>query len=539
MTQYSEDLFAFVALPDALSKWSLEARIKAVVVEPLLAYDTIPGVLLREARVTAAKYLDIAKRYHNPQQKPKCDKWKVSKQSIYTWRNQIRLGGINELERKPRKGESTLLPNVYEYVRDKLITTNYPLTEVQRQAAEHARDKLELPEEEWPTIDQVRYIDALLCESVKLYGSEGREAYRRTYEMAGRFEATYPNEIWQGDHHLCDIQVLNPDTGAYERPWLSLFIDDFTRCIPGFHLSFEANSNMIALALHQAMLPKTIPEWTMSGIATIIYVDNGKDYRSNHISDVCRHFRIELKHHEPHNPRSKGKVERFFRTLEEQLIRYLPGYLGNSPKNRPKHVNPSLTVDELRTKIIEYIINRYHKQIHRSLKATPLSRWTEAKHVLRHVEKEEDVDHLMESDTRKVQEGKGIQLKNGFYTDSKSLLDAHAGEQVRVFFDRNDLSRVRVWCRDKDGERFLCEAVRDRSAIELAGIAQVRRQEIGREVRDSKARQKEANKPLANAEASTAEAVSLESSPPATAKLVAAQPPRRLIRYPHEIEEDL
>ncbi len=541
MALYSDDHFAFVAHPDAISKWSLDARIKAAVIEPLLPSLTVPGNALREARIAAAKYLAVAWRHRNPGKEQKRTKRMVSAQSIYTWLDAFKKGGINELERTTRQGGSTLSPELYQYVRDMLVTTNYPLTEVQHRASNHARDKLELPEEEWPTIDEVRYIDFQLCDSVKSYGSEGREAYRRTYEMAGRFEAAHPNEMWQCDHHLCDIQVLNPDTGQYERPWISLFIDDFTRCIMGFHLSFEANSNTIALALHQAMVPKTIPEWTMLGIATILYADNGKDYRSNHIRDVCLHFRIELKHHEPHNPRSKGKVERFFRTLEEQLIRYLPGYLGNSPKNRPRHVNPSLTVDELRTKIIEYIVTRYHKQIHRSLKATPLSRWTESKHVIRRVENEEDVDHLMESDTRKVQDGKGIQFKNGFYTDSNGLLEAHSGEEVRLFFDRNDISRIRVWFRDKDRERFLCEAVRDRGAKELAGIAQTRRQEIGRDVSDSRARQKEANKLLTKTEGRTpskGEPISSEQIPPDDAKSTGDQPPRRRIRYIHEIEDD-
>lgn len=543
MTLYSEDLFAFVAHSDAPSKWSLEARIKAVIVQPLLPYkkNTVPSDMLLEARKVASKYLAIAWHYRNPRKEQKRVKNKVSAQSIYTWMDEFKKNGINALERKPRQGGSTLPPNLYQYVRDMLITNDYPLTEVRIRATDYARDKLELPEKEWPTVDEVRYVDLQLCDSVKLYGREGREAYRRTHEMSGRFEASYPNEMWQCDHHLCDIHVLNPATGEYERPWLSLFIDDFTRCIMGFHLSFEANSNTIALALHHAMLPKTTPDWIMFGIAANLYADNGKDYRSNHIRDVCRHFHIELKHHEPHNPKSKGKVERFFRTLEEQCIRYLPGYLGNSPKNRPKHVKPSLSVDELRMKIIEYIVTRYHKQIHRSLKATPLSRWAESKHVIRRVENEEDVDHLMESVTRKVNEGKGIQFKNGFYTDSKGLLEAHSGEDVRLFFDRNDISRIRVWFRDKDRERFLCEAVRDRSAKELAGLAQGRRQEIGREVSDSKARQKEANKPLTDAGSRSPLEGGLDSSdqsPLAGAKSAGDQPRRPRIKYLYEIGEN-
>ena len=34
--------------------------------------------------------------------------------------------------------------------------------------------------------------------------------------QTGRFEADHPNDIWQCDHHLLDILVINEETGKPE-----------------------------------------------------------------------------------------------------------------------------------------------------------------------------------------------------------------------------------------------------------------------------------------------------------------------------------
>jgi putative transposase len=522
MSIYPEGHFAFVEQPDVLSKWSLEARIKAAVIEPLISLKPIPADMLNEARIKAAEML-------NSRKTDKRHRRRVSQQSIYTWIDEFKQGGIDALERTPRKGESTLSPALYDYVRDLLITKDYPLTEVRHRAAEYGRNKLELPEDELPTPDKVRYVDRQLCNAVKLYGREGREAYRRMYEISGRFEATHRNEIWQSDHHLCDILVLNTETGKYERPWITLIIDDYSRCIMGFHISFEANSRTIALAFHHALLSKVEAEWVQHGLPKMVYADNGKDYVSDHIRQVCMHFSITLKHHEPHLPRSKGKVERFFRTLEEQCIRYLDGYLGNSPKNRPNEVKPTLTLEELRQHIITYIITRYHTQPHRSLQSTPLQRWAESEYLIRSVPSEEDLHHLLESEQRVVRAGKGIQFRNGSYTDDKGLLTEYDGHRVTIYFDRNDISKVQVWVRDKDRERFLCEALRDRGAQELAVIAKKKRAVIGEEVKVSnqRLRSRGYEQDLEQPPKSSKVSSPLPETPPGK---------RQFVRYRHELE---
>jgi transposase InsO family protein len=50
-----------------------------------------------------------------------------------------------------------------------------------------------------------------------------------------------PNQIWQADHTQLDLRAKRDD-GQLGRPWLSVIIDDYSRAIVGFLLSFNSSS---------------------------------------------------------------------------------------------------------------------------------------------------------------------------------------------------------------------------------------------------------------------------------------------------------
>lgn len=61
---------------------------------------------------------------------------------------------------------------------------------------------------------------------------KGEKAYANTFDLIYRRTADRPNYIWQADHTLLDIWVLDHrDHPA--RPWLTAIMDDLPgRCIP-------------------------------------------------------------------------------------------------------------------------------------------------------------------------------------------------------------------------------------------------------------------------------------------------------------------
>jgi putative transposase len=60
----------------------------------------------------------------------------------------------------------------------------------------------------------------------------------------GRFHAERPNEVWQIDHTIVDLIVVDEETRLpIGRPYLTIAVDIYTRMVAGFHLSLDAPSS--------------------------------------------------------------------------------------------------------------------------------------------------------------------------------------------------------------------------------------------------------------------------------------------------------
>ncbi|EPN1172472.1 DDE-type integrase/transposase/recombinase, partial [Listeria innocua] len=129
------------------------------------------------------------------------------------------------------------------------------------------------------------------------------------YELVHIRETTAPNIIWQADHTLLDIEVLNAK-GYPERPWLTIIMDDYSRAITGYFIAFESpNSLRTALTLRQAIWRKDQADWPICGIPRIFYTDHGSDFTSQHLEQVSADLKIELKFSKVGVPRGRGKIE--------------------------------------------------------------------------------------------------------------------------------------------------------------------------------------------------------------------------------------
>ena len=68
------------------------------------------------------------------------------------------------------------------------------------------------------------------------------------------------NQVWQCDHTKIDILVVDQAGEVLGRPWLTIVVDTYSRCIIGLPLGFDAPSaQVVGLALRHAVLPKPYP----------------------------------------------------------------------------------------------------------------------------------------------------------------------------------------------------------------------------------------------------------------------------------------
>ncbi len=206
---------------------------------------------------------------------------------------------------------------------------------------------------------------------LKMLAHRGSKAYQHVYDLICRREASRPNQIWQADHTQMNIWLLdNGDQPA--RPWLTAIEDDFSRCIAGYFLTFAHPTALnTALTLHQAIWRKPDARWRICGIPEIFYTDHGSDFTSHHMEQVCVDLKVQLIFSTAGMPRGRGRIERFFQTVDQLFLHRLPGY---APEGKP--VTPAkLTLPELDLLFQEFLLGEYHLRTQRDLAASPLERW--------------------------------------------------------------------------------------------------------------------------------------------------------------------
>src|SRR5207247_62803 len=89
-----------------------------------------------------------------------------------------------------------------------------------------------------------------------------------------------------------------------------------------------------ALAFRQPIWRKPWPGWHVCGIPDAFHVDHGPDFTSAHLEQVMADLRIRAYFSLPGQPRGRGKVERFFGTINQMCLPALPGYAPRGTADR-------------------------------------------------------------------------------------------------------------------------------------------------------------------------------------------------------------
>lgn len=328
-----------------------------------------------------------------------------------------------------------------------------PKATICRQVRRLAQDLGEKPPSYWVTY---RIVADLPADLVTL-AHEGSKAYGNTFELVHRREADSPNAIWQADHTPLDIWLLRAD-GEIAKPWLTVVIDDYSRAIAGYFLSFEAPSSLhTSLALRQAIWRKEDARWSVCGIPDVLYTDHGSDFTSQHLEQVGADLRIRLVFSLPGKPRGRGRIERFFGTVNEMFLCELDGY---APAGGVVRGKPTLTLADFDARFRTFLLDVYHRRECAETKTLPVERWAANSFLPRMPDSLEQLDLLLIQvvKTRLVRVD-GIHFQSLRYVST--TLAAYVGETVTLRFDPRDMAEIRVFHEN----RFLCRAV----CAELAG----------------------------------------------------------------------
>ncbi len=237
------------------------------------------------------------------------------------------------------------------------------------------------------------------------------------------FEMEFPGDCWQTD--ISSGPYLNID-GKKLKTYLIAFIDDASRVVMAASFSFDQSLVSVLSVFKTAVQRRGIPKK--------LFMDNGKVFRSDQLQFICASLGTIASFAEVFSPQSKGKIERWFQTLQRQWMNLLDW-------------NSIPSIEQLNELLYDYVENQYHQAIHSSIKAKPIDKYTKHIDRIRFVPSKQELDFIfLYRVTRKVKNDATITISNILY----EVPIEYIGEQVKVRYDPSQMGKAYIF--DDDGK---------------------------------------------------------------------------------------
>lgn len=293
----------------------------------------------------------------------------------------------------------------------------------------------------------------------------GQQAAIRKFRSVLQMNVTQqPLECAEIDHTKLDLIVVDEKSGLpLGRPWVTLCIDRHTRCVLGVYIGFEPPSYLsVARCLKHAFTPKVdlkdmypeiTNEWGAFGVMQRLIVDNGLEFHSNSLEQVCFMFGIDLQFTPRKTPWWKGVVERFIGTMNRGVAHGNPGttFANIFEKDDYDPVkNAVITLGQIKLILNKWIVDVYHQKPHRSLDMIPPAvKWSSGINVeeIGLPENLQNLDAVLGTTAERVLTHKGIEYEKLFFNSSElATLRRRLGDRLKVDIrvDEGNLGRIFV-----------------------------------------------------------------------------------------------
>jgi putative transposase len=316
-----------------------------------------------------------------------------------------------------------------------------------------------------PGYDSVKKFIEGLPENLKLIREGKIAVWDKQKRPVVRYESTtYSNERWQLDHSRLKIWVRVKVNGEWvaREVYISAALDAQSRSISSYILSTKyPDSWTIALLLRKGILPKENPKWKNQGLPAIVQPDRGPDFMSNDVIASLAFLDISHDPDPPHYPNNKGKVERWFDTLDVGCLRILPGHMKAIGRTQPaaqKHVHVLLTLAQLKKEVERWVLEDYHQRTHSETGRKPCELWEETVR-LRLPESEHELNvFLLKSNKCRTVRRTGVDFgekgSGGRYWAPE--IAGYTDTQVRIRYNPEDEESILLY--EADTGKFICEA---------------------------------------------------------------------------------
>jgi len=339
-------------------------------------------------------------------------------------------------------------------------TLDHAISRIKRENDERLEsDQLPLPT--WRSIKSS--INAL-PKFDKFAARHGRQAAVHKFRSVLKHVITErPLQRVEIDHTQMDMFVVDDESMLpLGRPWLTICIDDFSRCILGISLDFIPPSHLsVARCLKHAMLPKTdlqdqYPElkntWESHGVMEVLVVDNGLEFHGHGLEALCYSFGSEIQFCPRKKAWFKGKIERLQGTLNRGVAHGVPGTTFHNIFEKADDdaaKMATVTLSTLQEIVRLWIVDYYHQKPHTTLGMSPAQAWSENSTGIQipYPADIDDLDALMGRIDARTVTHKGVE-KHGLLYNSPELNDVRMeiGSKFKATIrnDDGDLGHIHV-----------------------------------------------------------------------------------------------
>jgi putative transposase len=218
----------------------------------------------------------------------------------------------------------------------------------------------------------------------------GRDAARNKFRsVEGHTVTSEPLERAEIDHTPLDLFVVDEEHGLpLGRPYITACIDDFTRCILGMYVGFVPPSyQSVALCLKHAFLPKVTQaedypdiqnSWFAYGVMRTLTCDNAPEFHSEPLENGCNQLGINLEYAPRKTGWHKAKIERLFRTMNQQVAHGTKGTTFSNIFERGDYnpeKNAVVRLSTLQRGLQMWVRDIYHQKKHSALNMPPETMW--------------------------------------------------------------------------------------------------------------------------------------------------------------------
>lgn len=232
------------------------------------------------------------------------------------------------------------------------------------------------------------------------------------------FEMEYPGDCWQTDISMGPYLTIN---GRKQKTYIIAFIDDCSRAVMACSVFFEQNLIAVLSVFKTAVQRRGIPKK--------LFMDNGKVFRSDQLQFICASLGTIASYAEIFSPQSKGKIERWFQTLQRQWLNLLDW-------------NSIQSIEELNEMLQNYVKNTYHQNIHSTIKMKPIDKYIQHIDRIRFVSSNQELDHIfLYRVERRVKNDATVPILNYIF----EVPAKYIGERINVRYDPSSLDKAYIF----------------------------------------------------------------------------------------------